>query len=185
MKKTLLSMTLLSSLTAGYAVAEEPSFHYIEGGYTDIEDSTGFTLRGNLELNDNFYLTGAYTDVSDDETFILELDQRLVRVGGGFKAPISDTTAFYAELNYIELENEYGSSSDSEDGHQAGIGLRSMISDSTEVYGELTNQKFVNNVTLVTVGGRQYFNENIGVFAEYTRDDYENNGYNIGVSYKF
>ncbi len=185
MKKSLLSIALLSSLATGYASAEEPSFNYVEGGYSDIEESDGFIVRGSFELNENIYITGSYNDVTDDE-FDTDIDLSLTTLGVGYKTLLSDTTALYAEINYIDAEVDTDFGSASEDGHKAAIGVRSMVTDSTEIYSEIANANRLDfTETILTVGAKQYFTDNIGLFAEYSRNDFETDAYNVGVSFKF
>lgn len=185
MKKTLLSIAALTSLTTGYTVAEEPSFTYVEGGYSDIEEFNGYIVRGSFELNDNIYFTGSYNDITADESGFADIDFRFITAGVGYKTLVSDNTAIYAEVNYADSEIESGSFSESEDGHKAALGVRSMITDSTEFYGEIANLKIEDTTTRVTVGAKQYFTDNFGVFAEYARNDFETDIYNLGVSFKF
>ncbi|VUD59623.1 hypothetical protein TDB9533_02724 [Thalassocella blandensis] len=173
--------------------AEQPSFNQIEGGYIEIDDDfSGYTLRGKVGITDNFYVTGGYSNVSHDELedFIngtAELSASRFGVGTNFG--ITDNTAVYGQLEYLDLSLELDSSffeSDSnEDGYIASVGIRSMLTNTTELYGELAHNKVEETQTIATAGIRQYFTDNLGVFAEYSMNDYDSDGYAVGVSFKF
>lgn len=60
-----------------------------------------------------------------------------------------------------------------------------MVTDSTELYGEITNIELASTLTELTLGAKQYVAGNFGVFAEYTRNDYDLEIINLGVTYKF
>ncbi len=193
MKTKLLAVAVFSTLASVAAMADGPSFNMIEGGYTDIEDADGFMVRGSVELTDQVYFTGSYANYSDEETDDLlgvDLNLGITTIGVGLQQAISDTTSLYGQIEYLDysLELDYGTGSaeDSEDGYQLSAGVRSMVSEKTEFYGELAHRDILEeSVSMAKVGVRQYFTDNLGVFAEVNADDNDSNGYAVGVTYKF
>lgn len=193
MKTKLLTTAILTATLALPAFAEQPSFTYVEGGYTESDDDlSGFIVRGKAAITENLYLTGSYSLESDDEVEDYlggDAEQDTLRVGIGANAPISDTTAVYGQIEYIdvsaEVDNQYFTAEASEDGYIASVGLRSMVADMTEVYGEIGTFDVVEQQTFASIGVRQGFTQNLGVFAEYTARDDDTSGYSVGVSVKF
>lgn len=191
MKKLLIIGAMLSAFSAQSVLADQPSFTYIEGGYSRMDtdgfdkDADGYILRGSADVSDMVYLNSSYSDISRKTIANGDVDLKIKSIGLGLKFPIDENTAFFTEANYLDAKVNSRTYSDTEDGYELSVGLRSMVSDSTELYGKLTNTKFDSNFSSMTVGAKQYFTDNIGVFAEYTRNDFDTQNVNIGVSYKF
>ncbi len=196
MKKLLLGSAMVSALFSPVAFAETPSFNVVEGGYSRLsaigsdDNADGLTIRGSTDLTDMIYINGEYTSRTlDDATNNVlandDIDLNTASIGLGVKFPVGESTAVYGEANYVNLKSKSLGESDTEIGHNLAFGVRSMISPSTEVYGELANTEMFATATEVTAGIRQYFNDNLGVFAEYSRNDLDSYHYNVGVSYKF
>lgn len=185
MKKAIVSLAIVSSLTASFALAEQPSFNLVEVGYSDIEDMKGFSIRGSVEVSDLIYVKGDYSARTEEEDGAPDFDANTSLFGVGAKFALGDTTALYTEAQYRNVDVEISNKSDSEDGYALAAGVRSMIADKTEFYGEIAHVDIDGASTEFTVGGRQYLTENIGVFAQYQRDDYDNYGYTVGVGVKF
>ncbi|MCW9000756.1 MAG: hypothetical protein OQK04_18745, partial [Kangiellaceae bacterium] len=61
MKKNLIAALVASALVSPFALADSPSFSYIEGGYSngslDQLDLTGFYLEGSVEVGEYVFLT--------------------------------------------------------------------------------------------------------------------------------
>lgn len=193
MKKTLASLTLLATIGSGYVQAEQPSFNYVEGGYTSIDDFDGFLVRGSYEFIDNIYLSGSYSALNDELSDLgieTDTDLDIATIGLGVIIPVSDTASFYLEAEYLDFENSSSSNigpdvDESEDGYELSMGVRAMLTSSTEIYSELSHKDVLAASTEITFGGRQYLTDNLGLFAEYQRDDFETDTYNLGVTYKF
>ncbi len=191
MKKLLIIGAMLSAFSAQAVLADQPSFTYIEGGYSRMdtdgfdEDANGYILRGSADITDIIYLNSSYSNMNLETNANSDVDLKIKTIGLGLKFPIGDRTAIFTEANYLDAKTSSRTYSDTEDGYELSVGLRSMVSDSTELYGKLTNTKFDSNFSSMTVGAKQYFTDNIGVFAEYTRNDFDTQNVNVGVSYKF
>ena len=193
MKIKTFTIAILSTCIAVPALADQPSFNIFEGGYTNVEDDVkGYTLRGAMSITDNLYITGGFGKESSETLEELsggESDLTNSRVGLGTNFAITDNTALYGEIEYMRLTNEIDSElltdKDTDNGYVAAAGIRSMVTSSTELYGELGMFRFDDNQPYATVGVRQYFTDNLGVFAEYTANDNDIEGYAVGVSVKF
>lgn len=195
MKKLVLMSGILSIFSAATALAETPSFNFIEGGYSNYsindEDGDGFVIRGSLELTNNIYIQGEATEITVDDasegSFVNDdLDLGYQTFGIGYKSDIGENAVLFTSINYLNTESDFRGSSNSEDGYTLSAGMRSMVTDATELYGEVSHIDVNDTSTALTLGARQHLTENFGVFAEYTKlDDGEQDHYNVGVSYRF
>lgn len=189
MNKTLLSAAIIVSLSAGSSFADQPSFNYLEGGYSLTNyasggETDGFTLRGSVDITDQFYVIGKGSKTSYEIGFF-EIDQTFITAGGGIKLPVQDNTSVYTQLSYAYYGSDVAGFSSSEDGFELEGGVRTMLADNTEVSANIKHTNLNRTATTVGVGLRQYFNDSFGVFAEVSRNDFKNNAYDIGVSFRF
>ncbi len=153
-----LTVLALLALTAP-ALAETPSYNFIQGGFQRVEidddfgptiDGDGFGLAGSFEVADNFHVFGGYSSTGFD--FSVDLNQ--ISLGGGYHEEISANTSFFANLAYVNLELETGSfGSVDESGVGAAIGLRSMISDRLELEGSIGYVDLGNELDGFSFGG--------------------------------
>ena len=191
MKKIAILTLIGTGLFTQAALAEQPSFDYIEGGYTnmgngDAEDFTGIKIRGSKAITDNVYVLGEVSDTSSEVNGVNDdVDLSIYSLGAGVNFGVSDTTAVYSELTYTQADVDFLDLSDSTDGFTLSAGVRSMVTDSTEVYGEISSIDMASTMTQVSVGAKQYITDNFGVFGEVARTDNEDNGYTVGVTYRF
>lgn len=131
---------MLSSATA---MAEGPSYSYIQASYQKVDidlgagldaDGDGFGVAGSVAINDNWFVFAGYA--SSELESVVDLDQ--TTLGGGWNSAISETTDWFATLAYIDLgvsARGFGSASDS--GFGVSVGLRSMLNPNLELYGSL------------------------------------------------
>jgi len=133
-------------LGSAVALADSPSYSYIQASYVDIDvdfgggidgsaDGDGFGVGGSVELNDNWHIFADY--MSTELESVLDVD--ITTIGGGYRRGISDTTDVFAELGYAKIDLQ-GFGDDS--GLTARVGIRSMISSSLEVYGSVGTLDF-------------------------------------------
>jgi len=124
-------------LSSAAAMADGPSYSYIQASYVDIDvdvgggasaNGNGFGVAGSVELNDNWHIFADY--MSADLESVLNID--ITTIGGGYRHAISDTTDVFAELGYAKLDVQFAGD---ESGLSAKVGIRSMVNDSLEVYG--------------------------------------------------
>ena len=205
--KNIVAFSLITVLATASATAEQdPSYNFIEAGFAkenlNLGDGfdiklDGIKIRGNVEINDNFYFNGGYQSVANEYKKNIgygDIDFSKLNLGIGYKVSIAPGTSFFTHLDYLDWEFKRKSSVNSltvsDDGYQLGAGIRYMVTSSAEVYGEIAHIDFDGEViTDLTVGTRVLFDNNFGGYIEYHRNDnssyFQNDGYSLGVSYQF
>ncbi|MCO7224668.1 hypothetical protein [Pleionea sp. CnH1-48] len=184
--KKLFALSAIALLSTGAALAEQPSYDFVEFGYAELDEADGFVLRGNAEINDHFYFNGGYQILSQDSN---DLDE--VKIGIGFKMPVTSNTSFFAHVDYLDWEFDNNAGSASGDGFEIGAGVRSNVRAGTELFAELSRKDGdIESVdleeTYLTLGLRQSFNKNFGGFAEYfVGEGDDNDGFRLGIQYSF
>lgn len=133
------SAVVLLTAFAVPALAEGPSYNYIEGAYERVEvddafgdiDGDGFSIAGSFEIGDMWQMVASYG--SADFDFDVDLDQ--LAIGGGIHTPLSDNVDFVANLVYVRVDaSAFGFSVD-DDGFGASIGVRGMAAERVELEG--------------------------------------------------
>lgn len=193
--KKLIATSVLAAITSLSAVADEPSFNFVEGGYSDYEfddslDADGLLLRGNAELSKDFFVAASFESLSSSINVLgqnIDIDAEQLLLGLGYKMPISNSTTAYTTLSYMDVTLDSNvSDSASEDGYQVGLGIRSQLSKETQAYGEVTHNALDDSTsTGLSVGLRQSFTDNLGAYVEAKMDDFEGSGFGVGLSYNF
>lgn len=117
------------------AMAESPSYNFIQVGYQSVEidlgggfdvDGDGYGLGGAFEIGDQMFGFASYGKTDFD----FDVDLTQVQAGLGYRTGVSDNTDFFATAAYIEAEVSapgFGSADDS--GYGVGIGIRSNVTD--------------------------------------------------------
>lgn len=129
-------------------LAATVGWNYVEGGYTRIDidgdggDSTpdGFVFEGAMGFGDYVFGRVKHQATSDSDSGV-DVDVDFTSVGIGYRFAASSSTDYYivGSFERIGLEaSGYGmSDSDSGNGFGAYAGIRSMLTESLEVHGEL------------------------------------------------
>jgi len=181
MKKKLFAGAILSVLSFG-ALADTPSFNNIEIGYSNIDfdglpDFSGFEIKGSKELSENWYLAGDYTDVSEGG-FSLSL----TTFGFGYKNDFSDSSSYFAEIDYARLDADGGVD---ESGYEISFGVRSMLSNELELKAAIEYLDIDNEDTTYLVLGSAYnFTDNMALYADYKYES-DVSEYGVGVRFSF
>ncbi|PWK52973.1 outer membrane beta-barrel protein [Pleionea mediterranea] len=187
--KKLLATSVIAAMASLSATANEPSFNFVEGGYSEYEDADGFMIRGNAELNKNFFVRGSYEGLSDDFSVLGgpdDTDFNTLTLGLGYKHALNNNTSLYSHFSYLDFEVKSGDAKVTDDGYQLGFGVRNQLSSVTQVYGEVTHNSIDgNSFTGLTLGLRQRLAENFGAYVEAKADDFDGDGFGVGVSYNF
>ena len=133
-------------LSSAAAMADGLSYSYIQASYQEVDidlggpffggsvDGDGFGVAGSVEIGEDWFLFVDYSTFDFDSV----VDFTSLSAGAGWHTDISDKTDFFATFGYAEAEIDvqgFGSFDDS--GYGASIGVRSMVSDSFELYGSL------------------------------------------------
>lgn len=138
MRKTIIAAVLGFALPQ-IALAERPSFNYLEGGPTSIEHDTvsgdfkGFEISGSHELPDNFYVTARYLQ-TDAEVQDQTIDMINKFVGIGYHYNIYTDTVLTIQLDAAEVTfGQPNAGEFVEKGFQWSVGVKSQITEAFEV----------------------------------------------------
>ncbi len=155
---------LLAIFLAAPAMADRPSYNFIQAGYQSIDidigagldvDGDGYGLGGSFEIGDNVFVFASY--VKADFDFGVDLNQ--LQAGLGYRVGLTDNTDFFASLAYVDAEVEAsGFGSIDESGYGATIGVRSNVSDLIELFGEVAYEDLGDGGDSTAIGGGIWFN---------------------------
>ncbi|MDX1515550.1 MAG: hypothetical protein R3288_01860 [Woeseiaceae bacterium] len=128
-----------ASLLVLPALADGPSYDYIEGSYQRVElddsmfdiDGDGFGIAGSFEIGDQWHLFAGY-DTTDFD-FDVDLDE--IVLGGGLHMALSPNLDLVANLAYVRLDASAMGFSVDDDGFGASLGLRALAADRLELAG--------------------------------------------------
>ena len=153
----------LAALFALPAMADRPSFNFVEAGYQEVEldvgfgldvDGDGFALGGSFEFNEDFFGFIGYSDIGFD--FSVDLTQ--FRAGIGWQTGMSENTSFFATAGYVEAEVDApGFNSIDDSGYTLGIGVRGNVSELIELYANISYVDFGDGDS-TGFGGGIFFN---------------------------
>lgn len=124
---------------AAPALAEGPSYNYVEGAYQRVDidlgpadvDGDGFRIGGSFEIGEMWQVVANYGMADLD--FDVDFDQ--LSLGGGFHAPVTDNVDFVANFVYVRVEASAGGFDADDDGLGMSIGLRGFAADRLELAG--------------------------------------------------
>ena len=155
---------LLAICLAAPAMADSPSYNFIQAGYQSIEidlgagfdvDGDGYGLGVSFEIGDKMFGFASY--VTSDFDFGVDVNQQ--QAGLGYHVGLTDNTDFFASLAYVDVEVEasgFGSADDS--GYGATIGVRSNVSDLIELFGQIAYVDLGDGGDSTAIGGGIWFN---------------------------
>ena len=179
MNKTLIASALISTFSFG-ALAETPSFNNLEIGYTEYDFGSGIELDGfeisvTRELTESIYISADTAQIEDGP-----FDLGLTTIGIGFKTEITNSTVFFAELSYADLDGDV-----SESGYEISTGIRSMVTDQLELKAGVEYLDIDNDdTTSFVIGAAFNFTDSLAAYTDYSYDsDLEN--YGIGLRFTF
>lgn len=158
-----LPVVVILSLAVAPALAETPSYNFIEVGYIEVDldlgggidvDGDGFGLGGAFEVGDNFFGFASYQDADFD----FDVEFSTIEVGFGYHTNLTDYTSFFARVGYAEAEaSAPGFGSEDESGYVAGLGVRSNVTDVIELDFEIAYADFGDGADDTAVGGAIWF----------------------------
>lgn len=174
--------------------AADISYNYVEAGYQKIDidddlsggfdtDGDGFGIAGSFELNENWFMNASYSDASFD--FGIDLTQ--LSIGGGYHAPLTDSSDFFATLSWVRAEvSADGFGSADEDGYAAEIGVRGMIGERVELNGSIGYVDLGDGGDGTSFGAGVLYNFTDTVAAGFSLDlDEDVTAYGIGLRMYF
>ncbi|MCB1586624.1 MAG: hypothetical protein KDI52_10100 [Xanthomonadales bacterium] len=182
MKKNILVSTLFALISVS-AFAENPSFDYIDAGYSNwdpdgsISKIDGFELKFSKSVNDNYYIAGDFNRVTQYGNAL-----NFSTLGFGYMNAFSEKSTFFAELDYAYSDASPGTS---ENGFEFTTGVRSMVTEQFELKGAIEHLNFDgSDRTSVVLGGVYSFNENFAIYLDYKFES-DLNRMAAGLRYNF
>ncbi len=180
MKKALIA-TLIASSAVMSTQAAQPSFDYVQLGMNQYDDADSLELEGSFKLNQNFFLTGNMETISIDQTSI---DIDVLSFGIGYVFELSSDAAAYTKVEYIDFDANVAFEGD-DSGYGLALGMKSMIAPKTELFAEIEHVNLEGSSTNLAFGLKQYFNDAVGGYVKYERNDFGDDLYGLGVSINF
>ena len=169
-------LVLLLAALSTPALAEGPSYNFVEVAYQEVElddsfvdvDGDGFALGASLELAETWHAFISYANTDFD--FDVELDE--LAIGGGLHLPMTSTTDFVFNLAYLDAEASALGISVDDDGFGASVGLRSMLTEQFELAANLAYADLGDSDNEFSINGQAWysFTDNFAV------------GLNVGAS---
>jgi hypothetical protein len=166
-------------------------YSYVELEYADTEfdvsdggniDGDGFTLRGSIELSDEWHAFASYGQ--SDLDFGIDLDT--FTIGAGYVYPLKDDLDLYGRVMYIKEDVDFPSpfADPDDDGLGLQVRVRGRINPNFEVEGGIQYLHIDNSDTSLQAEGRYYFtNEfSVGVGLTFAGDA---DGLGVSVRYTF
>lgn len=178
---------MLSSATA---LAEGPSYSYIQAAYEEIDvdlggnidaDGDGYGVAGSVAINEDWFVYAGYS--SFDLESVVDVDQ--VELGGGWRAPINEQTDWFVTAAYLDLKaSARGFGSASDDGFGVGIGIRSMLNPAFELYGKVSYEDVGDGDTTIAAGAWYTLTGNLALGAGIDVGD-DITGWGVGIRLYF
>jgi len=181
MKKSMLTAVLLSAFSFG-AMAETPSFNFVEIGLTqfDNDDSSievdGFEFDFNYDFSENYYFSADYTDVEDGQ-----FDSTLTNLGFGYKSEISNYSTVFSQIDWANIENNNGGD---ENGYRLGVGIRSNFTRDLELTAMYEYLDLDESSNIYTVGAAYKVSNDYSVYADY-KNSSDVDQFSVGVRFNF
>lgn len=174
MNKKIIAAVVAALVLPAAASAVEPSnlsYTYGQFGYADTTfdfpgdpGANGFALEGSYEFTDMFFGVISYSDLSGDADF------STLQFGAGAAIALAPTTDGYASLSIVDVD--FGGGSD--DGIALEFGVRHMMNEQVELFGNLQYVDLTESETGFEFGGRYWFQKNLGASFSYETFDGDN-----------
>ncbi|HEX7029604.1 MAG TPA: outer membrane beta-barrel protein [Gammaproteobacteria bacterium] len=163
-----------------FAADKNLSYTYGQFGYSDRDfdgpSADGFDIEGSYEVTDMVFVFGSYSDLSGD------FDSSALTFGAGAAIGLTDTVDGYGKVAFID--SEIGPVDDS--GLGLEFGVRSMIADKIELFGDLQYVDIYDDTdTILELGGRYWMQDNLGFSVSYQDGDFTGSGITLAARYGF
>lgn len=184
-KKLFVATVLFSAVSAH---ASDLSYGYVELGFEKVEfeddwdtyDGDAINLGLSFALNDTVY---AVAKVAKAE--VEDVEQRVLGLGLGAHAPISETTDIYAEAGFANVDLVDDNWSEDDNGTVLTLGVRSKLADKFELGGGVTRLDVFDNAdNTLFVNGFYYPTEKVAIGAELSKAD-DAKGYAVNLRVNF
>jgi hypothetical protein len=149
-------------LSSAVAMAEGPSYSYIQASYQDVDidlggldiGGDGLGVAGSVALNDSWFVFANYSSFDFDP--FVDLDEWAA--GAGFHSALSEKTDWFATLAYIDSSGDiFGFGSFSDSGVGVSLGVRSMISPKLELVGSVSYADLGGGADGTSIGGGLWY----------------------------
>ncbi len=181
MRKVILTAAILSGLSF-QAMAETPSFNFVEVGFTqlDIDNSPfepdGFELDFNYELSDNVYLSADHAKVDE-----ANVDMKMTNLGIGFKSDINNSSTVFAQIDWANYE----AANYDEKGYKLSAGIRSNVTENIELTGAYEYLDIDDeSANYYVVGAAYKFSDALSLYADYKLES-DVDQMSLGVRFNF
>ncbi len=190
MKNNKIILAALIGALSTNLFAAEPSFNKIEFGRASWDfDSpfdpnfSGFEMRASSMMGENVYLASSYASLTGEDSFDF-LDFTMFEFGVGYKMDLSESMALFGEIDYVSTEVT-GFGSDSSNGNQAKLGIKSMLTESLEITVALESLSIDGERSNSTVLGAAYnVSENLAFYVD-IKSETDLDRTNIGIRMNF
>jgi hypothetical protein len=195
MKKTRLAAVatgvVLAAATQLAAAASGPEYTYAELGYVytngDDIDGNGFDANISFGATDMIFLKFGYQRDQLDVTGVTaDVDADKFLIGGGAHFQVMDKTDLVGSLSYVDIEYTGIVPSQGDDGYEAAIGARSMLTKELELNAFFTyasRDNLVNNEdddTIYSLGAVYKLNKDFSLVGNFDHGEDVDN-YGVGV----
>ena len=175
-------------LSGAAAMADDISYSRIQATYQEVDldagggvdvDGDGFGVGGSIAFSDNWYGFVNYS-TADLESVV---DLTILTIGGGWHTAISTNTDFYAELGFADGEIEVsGFGSEDDSGYSVEVGIRTMMNENLELYGNIGQVDFDDFGDGTSIGAGLWYtvsgNLALGLGADF-EDDVSTYGFGV------
>lgn len=195
-KSLAVTTALLLGMGSTAALANSPSFSYIEGRYVEMDEAEttfdGFEAEISGRLGQYMFLSGSYGELSGDWADIAGADFNIATGRLGFIFGRDERVAAYVgpQVSYIDTNYGLGSDGDWQLGSESSTdygafaGVRAMILPRVEVNGEVSYIDFEReSLTSYTAGTKLYLTPNLAATGQLRMGDLD--GFTVGLNYSF
>jgi opacity protein-like surface antigen len=166
MKKKLLLSSLLTLLPLS-AIAGEPSFNYVEGGYTQYSSSknekvqsnlsddsdykNGFKLNGRFEIDPSFFAVTDFEYLQRKDKYLEGFEETKTKnygLGLGYKMMLDGKTVLFTHIDYIQSNEKIIDKGSKKSliekttmkgsGYKVGLGIKALLTNVIEVSSEFS-----------------------------------------------
>lgn len=195
MKKTRLvavaTGVVLAAATQLATAADGPEYTYAELGYVntngDDVDGDGFDANISFGATDLIFLKFGYRRDWLDVTGVTgDVDANTFLIGAGAHYTVMDQLDLVGSLSYVDIEYSSITPSQGDDGYEASIGVRSMVTKELELNAFaalVTTGNLVNNDdddTVYSLGAVYKLNKDFSLVGNFDHGE-EVDNYGVGI----